>query len=92
MGSPAKAASGDERRSRRAAVRIAAHLTTPRWQRAAITVTNMSDDGFMARCDLPLAPGMPVAVEFEDGRIAKARVVWRRPGLIGAAFDTPPAA
>ncbi len=79
----------DERGTDRLEVEIAAGLRSQGGRRLPVLIRNISVDGFMVEGGQTLAPGLPVTLELFDGRKLPARVVWKREGHIGAAFETP---
>jgi hypothetical protein len=82
-------ANADDRNIDRAVVAIAAGLRSPSGRRVPVMVRNLSADGFMCEGGGPLAPGCAILLDLFDGRSFGARVVWKRNGHIGAAFETP---
>jgi hypothetical protein len=78
----------DERRLDRSDIAIAAGLRTARGRRVAVTVRNISPDGFMAEGGASMVPGVPVTLDL-NGTAVEARIVWKRSGHIGGAFLNP---
>ncbi|WP_367271434.1 PilZ domain-containing protein [Sphingomonas sp.] len=78
----------DDRRPDRAHIAVAAGLRTARGTRLAITVRNISLNGFMAEGGRTMMPGAPVALDM-NGIVIEARIIWKRAGHIGGAFLQP---
>jgi len=78
----------DERRPDRADIALAAGLRTARGRRVAVTIRNISTDGFMAEGGGTMVPGLPVTLDL-NGTILQARIVWKRSGHVGGAFLQP---
>jgi hypothetical protein len=85
----ATAVDAEERRFARIDVDIAAGLRSASGRRASIIVRNVSVDGFMAEGAQNCVPGLPATFVLFDGRSFAARIVWKRDGHIGCAFETP---
>lgn len=78
----------DDRQLDRAEIAIAAGLRTARGRRVAVTVRNISTNGFMAEGGGTMVPGLPVTLDL-NGIILEARIVWKRSGHVGGAFLQP---
>ncbi|MDB5702709.1 MAG: hypothetical protein JWL66_2908 [Sphingomonadales bacterium] len=78
----------DDRCLERSDIAIAAGLRTARGRRVAVTVRNISPNGFMAEGGSTMVPGVPVTLDL-NGTIVPARIVWKRSGHIGGAFLEP---
>ncbi len=89
MTTNAKATQPDDRRSRRAEVRLPATLEAGPGRSFQIIVQNISAHGFMAELDVQLIPGRPVSVSMASLARTAARVAWQRDGHIGIAFVEP---
>ncbi|MDB5713441.1 MAG: hypothetical protein JWO15_838 [Sphingomonadales bacterium] len=83
-----KQAVEDDRCLERSETAIAAGLRTARGRRVAVTVRNISPDGFMAEGGSTIVPGVPVTLDL-NGTEVEARIVWKRSGHIGGAFLEP---
>lgn len=78
----------DERRLDRADIALAAGLRNTRGRRVAVTVRNISINGFMAEGGTSMVPGIPVSLDL-NGAVFEARIVWKRGGHVGGAFLAP---
>jgi hypothetical protein len=78
----------DDRRLDRSEIAIAAGLRTTRGRRVAVTIRNISINGFMAEGGGTMLPGLPVTLDL-NGTVLEARIVWKRSGHIGGAFLQP---
>lgn len=78
----------DDRRFDRSDIAIAAGLRTARGRRVAITIRNISTDGFMAEGGGTMVPGVLVTLDL-NGTPLESRIVWKRAGHIGGAFLNP---
>jgi hypothetical protein len=78
----------DDRRIDRSEMAIAAGLRTARGRRVAITVRNISTNGFMAEGGSTMVPGIPVTLDL-NGILLEARIIWKRAGHVGGAFLSP---
>jgi hypothetical protein len=84
-----KARVADERGADRLETDIAAGLRALTGRRVPVVLRNVSVDGFMAEGCESLVPGMPIMLDLFDGRTFPARIVWKREGFCGGAFNTP---
>ncbi len=89
MTTNAKATQPDDRRSRRADIRLPATLEAGPGRSFQIIVQNISAHGFMAELEAQLVPGRPVTVSMASLDRTPARVAWQREGQIGIAFVDP---
>jgi hypothetical protein len=78
----------DDRCLDRSDTAIAAGLRTERGRRVAVTVRNISSNGFMAEGGSTMVPGIPVTLDL-NGTAVAARIVWKRSGHVGGAFLEP---
>jgi hypothetical protein len=78
----------DERQLDRSEIALAAGLRTARGRRVAVTVRNISIDGFMAEGGGTMVPGVPVTLVLDE-TVIDARIVWKRAGHVGGAFTVP---
>lgn len=85
----AKATQPDDRRSRRAEVRLPATIDAGPGRTLQVIVYNVSAHGFMAELDVQLIPGRPVSVSMAGLDRTAARVAWQRDGQVGIAFVEP---
>jgi hypothetical protein len=85
----AKATQPDDRRSRRAEVRLPATIDAGPGRTLPVIVHNVSAHGFMAELDVQLIPGRPVSVSMAGLDRTAARVAWQRDGQVGIAFVEP---
>ena len=77
------------RRTERRVVNLAASLREPGAAIADAEVLNLSTDGYMARCDLPLAQGQVVYLKLPGMEAQKSRVAWVEDGKAGFEFTAP---
>ena len=54
-----------------------------------VTIMNISEDGFMARAETSLEPGLMVGVVIPGYGIVPATLRWGEAGEIGGRFRTP---
>lgn len=78
----------DDRVLDRSEIAIAAGLRTARGRKIAVTVRNISPEGFMAEGGGTMVPGVPVTLDL-NGAALEARIVWKRSGHIGGSFLHP---
>jgi hypothetical protein len=76
-------------RKPRAAVEIESWLLLPHDEVAAITIRNISADGFMAEAAAKLHPGTSFGIVIPGCGIVRATVRWHDEGLIGGQFRRP---
>jgi PilZ domain len=79
----------DDRRSRRADVRLRATIDAGPGRIFSVIVHNVSAHGVMAEIDVQLVPGRPVTVTMSGLEKASGRVAWLRDGHVGIAFAEP---
>lgn len=89
MTTNAKVTQPDDRRSRRADVRLPATIDAGPGRVFQVIVQNVSAHGFMAELDAQLIPGRPVSVSMAGLDRTAARVAWQRDGQVGIAFVEP---
>lgn len=77
------------RRAERRVVNLAASLREPGAAVADAEVLNLSTDGFMATCDLPLETGQIVFLKLSGMEAQKSLVVWVEGDKAGFQFSTP---
>lgn len=77
------------RRAERRVVNLAASLREPGAAIIDAEVLNLSTDGYMAQCDLPLEQGQVVYLKLPGIEALKSRVVWVEDGKAGFEFSTP---
>jgi hypothetical protein len=79
----------DDRRSRRADVRLPATIDAGPGRLFSVIVHNVSAHGVMAEVDVQLVPGRPVTVTMAGLEKTVGRVAWLRDGHVGIAFAEP---
>jgi hypothetical protein len=79
----------DDRRSRRAEVKIAAIIDAGPGRVFSVMVHNVSAHGIMAELSAQLVPGRPVTVDLAGVGRTAGRVAWLRDGHVGIAFVEP---
>ncbi len=84
-----KAIQPDDRRSRRAEVRLPATVEAGPGRAFHVIVQNVSAHGIMFELESPLIPGRPVSVSMAGLDRTAARVAWQRDGQVGIAFVEP---
>ena len=89
MSSQLQVALGDERRSMRSEVRLAATIVAGPSRRVAATVLNISAHGVMAETRASFVPGRPVTLELAGLAPTAGRIAWTRQGHVGLAFAQP---
>lgn len=80
---------GDGRRAERRVVNLAASLREPGATIVDAEVLNLSTDGFMASCELPLEVGQALFLKLPGMVAEKCRVVWVEDGKAGFEFSSP---
>ncbi|MES2288660.1 MAG: PilZ domain-containing protein [Pseudomonadota bacterium] len=79
----------DDRRSRRADVRVNALIEAGPGRTYETSARNVSAHGVMVELEMELAPGRPVHIALAGlGRVA-GRIAWARDGHTGIAFVDP---
>lgn len=78
----------DERLLDRAEIALVGELRTARGRRVAVTVRNVSPQGFMAEGGSRMVPGLAVTLAL-NGLELEARIVWNRSGHVGGSFVQP---
>ena len=81
--------SAEGRRAERRIVNLAASLREPGAAVADAEVLNLSIDGFMAKCALPLDQGQTVFLKLPGLEAQKSQVVWIDGERAGFQFSTP---
>ena len=89
MGSTALSADDLGRRAERRALDEAARLRPNSWSSLEITMVDLSELGFRARCEARLQPGSGVSLEVPGLGPVEAQVEWQRRDEFGARFFTP---
>mgnify|MGYP000529998212 CR=1 FL=1 len=79
----------DDRRSRRADVRLPATIDAGPGRVYPVIVHNVSAHGVMAELAVQLVPGRPVTVVMAGLEKTAGRVAWLRDGHVGIAFAEP---
>ncbi|UVO55025.1 PilZ domain-containing protein [Sphingomonas sp. SUN039] len=79
----------DDRRSRRADVRLPATIDAGPGRFYPVIVHNVSAHGVMAELTAALVPGRPVTVTMVGLDKTAGRVAWQRDGHVGIAFAEP---
>ena len=79
----------DDRRSRRADVRLPATINAGPGRVYPALVHNVSAHGVMAELPVQLVPGRPVTITMVGLDKIGGRVAWLRDGHIGIAFAEP---
>jgi len=79
----------DDRRSRRADVRIPATIDAGPGRVFSVFVHNVSAHGVMAELSAQLVPGRPVTILMAGLDKTAGRVAWLRDGHVGIAFGEP---
>jgi PilZ domain len=79
----------DDRRSRRADVRLAATIDAGPGRIFSVIVHNVSAHGVMAELNAQLVPGRPVTILMAGLEKTAGRVAWLRDGHVGIAFAEP---
>lgn len=79
----------DDRRSRRAEVRLPATIDAGPGRVFSVLVHNVSAHGVMAEVDIQLVPGRPVTIAMAGLAKTAGRVAWLRDGHVGIAFAEP---
>jgi len=77
------------RRTERRMVNLAASLREPGATVADAEVRNLSIDGFMADCDIPLEPGQHLFLKLPGVEALSCTVVWIDGGKVGFEFTAP---
>jgi len=73
----------------RKAVRIESCLLLPDDREVAVSVRNISAEGFMGECRFDLEPETTFGLSIPDYGIVRAVVRWSGDGTLGAQFVTP---
>lgn len=81
--------SAEGRRAERRVVNLAASLREPGATIADVEILNLSTDGYMAKCDLPLEQGQAVYLKLPGMEALKSRLVWMEDGKAGFEFSAP---
>lgn len=89
MQSKINAIAEDDRRSRRAEVRLPATVDAGPGRVYPVVVHNVSAHGIMAELPAQLVPGRPVTVTMAGLKKITGRVAWLRDGHVGIAFVEP---
>ena len=79
----------DDRRSRRADVRLPATVDAGPGRIYPVIIHNVSAHGVMAELSVQLVPGRPVTVTMAGLDKVAGRIAWLRDGHIGIAFVEP---
>ena len=77
------------RRTERRMVNLAASLREPGAAVADAEVRNLSTEGFMAECDMPLEAGQSLFLKLPGVEALSCTVVWVDGGKAGFEFTTP---
>lgn len=88
-GQLARLPAAEGRRAERRVVNLAASLREPGADIADAEVLNLSTDGFMAHCTLPLETGQTLFLKLPGMVAQKCRVVWIDEDKAGFEFTAP---
>ena len=77
------------RQAERLSVDVAARLRPNDWSHVEVTVLDLSELGFRARCDARLQPGGGVSLDIPGIGAVEAQVEWRKANEFGARFFVP---
>ena len=77
------------RRAERRIVNLAASLREEGAAVVDVEVLNLSTDGFMAKCDLPLQAGQYAFLKMPGLEAVNSKVVWVEEGKAGFEFTSP---
>ena len=79
----------ERRQGERTPIRFVAHVAEASGRARPVQVLNISREGFMARCDLPLKRGATIGFTAPNGETFSATIRWAQDGRIGCRFATP---
>ncbi|PSJ38784.1 PilZ domain-containing protein [Allosphingosinicella deserti] len=77
------------RRAERMSVDVAARLRPNDWSHVEVTMLDLSELGFRARCDARLQPGGGISLDIPGIGAVEAQVEWRKANQFGARFFVP---
>ena len=90
MANALKISAHEERRqAERRPIRFVAHVAEGSGRARPVQVLNISRDGFMAECALPLKRGAVISFAAPNGESFSAVIRWARDGRIGCRFAMP---
>jgi hypothetical protein len=89
MGRAAVPMADQTRRAERRAVSGSARLKPNQWSSVEVSMLDLSELGFRARCEARLRAGGTVSIEIPGVGATEAQVEWQRGGEFGARFYLP---
>lgn len=89
MGSAGRPTADHGRRADRRTVEAATRLRPNNWSSVEVTVLDLSELGFRARCEARLRTGGTVSLDIPGVGVVEAQVEWQRADEVGARFYLP---